>query len=342
VESSEDWQIERREGGLLGAEIVADPSGYFRVAKILPGENWHEDFRSPLTEPGVKVKEGDLILAVDGVSTRGVDNFYRLLENKAGHVVTLRVAAPSAGGGAPAGAHDERVRPVPSETNLRYLDWVDSRRRLVEQASGGRIGYIHLPNTAVEGNRELFKGFYSQSTKDALILDDRYNGGGFIPFQMIQLLERPLLSYWARRDLKPFPTPDFYHRGPKVTLINAYAGSGGDAFPYYFRERGLGKLIGTRTWGGLIGLSGNPQLMDGGAVDVPTFRFIDPEGTWAVEGVGVAPDIEVVDRPDLVAQGHDPSLEKGIEVLLQELAAHPPRPLTVPVPPAPEARPSGQ
>jgi len=334
VETSKDWQVPRREGGLLGAEIVADDSGHFRVDKIFAGENWQDAFRSPLTEPGVKVKQGDLILAVDGVSTKGVDNFYRLLENKAGRVVTLRVAAAADG----KGAHEERVRPISSETSLRYLDWVASRRRRVEQATAGRIGYIHLPNTAVEGNRELFRGFYSQSTKDALILDDRYNGGGFIPFQMIQLLQRPLLSYWARRDLPPFPTPDYFNLGPKVTLTNGYAGSGGDAFPYYFRQRGLGKLVGTTTWGGLIGLSGNPNLMDGGAMNVPTFRFLDPEGMWAVEGIGVEPDVEVVDRPDLVAQGHDPTLEKGIQMLLDELKAHPPKPFVVPPPPAPEGR----
>jgi tricorn protease len=334
VESSGDWQVPRHEGGLLGAVIVADPSGYFRVAHVFPGENWHEDTRSPLTEPGVHVSEGDLVLAVDGVSTRGVDNFYRLLANKGDRVVTLRIAA---GEGKP--AREERVRTITRETSLRYLEWVAQRRQMVDKLSGGRIGYIHLPNTAVEGNRELFKGFYAQSTKDALVLDDRYNGGGFIPFQMIQLLQRPLLSYWARRDLAPLLTPQYYHRGPKAVLTNGYAGSGGDAFPYFFRERHLGTLIGTTTWGGLIGLSGNPSFMDGGGVEVPEFRFIDPDTQqFAVEGEGVKPDIEVVDRPDLVAQGHDPSLEKAVQVLLDELRKSPPQPLRVPKPPAPEAK----
>ncbi|HVS04283.1 MAG TPA: PDZ domain-containing protein, partial [Thermoanaerobaculia bacterium] len=329
VQTSDDWQVERRDTGLLGAVVAADPSGYFRVEKIFPGENWQEDFRSPLTEPGVAVSEGDLILAVDGVSTRGVDNFYRLLANKADRVVTLRVAADASG----RGAREERVRPIRRETHLRYLDWVQSRRRYVAEKSGGRIGYIHLPNTSVEGYRELFKGFYAQAHEPALILDARYNGGGFIPFHMIELLERPLLSYWARRDLRPFTTPGYYHRGPKATLINGYSGSGGDAFPYYFRQRGLGPLIGTRTWGGLIGISGNPPLMDGGAVLAPNFRFVDPAGMWAVEGVGVEPDIEVVDRPDLVVQGIDPSLDEAIEVLLAELERNPPAELTVPEPP---------
>jgi tricorn protease len=317
---------ERVEGGLLGAEIEAHASGYYRVAHIFPGENWHADFRSPLTEPGVQVEEGELILAVDGQPTDKVENFYRLLENKAGRVVTLLVNdKPSRDG-----AREERVRPVASEQNLRYLDWVQQTREKVEKASGGRIGYIHLPNTAVEGNRELFKYFYPMAQKDALILDDRYNGGGFIPDRMIALLSRPLLNYWVPRDGQPYPTPNFVHTGPKVALINGQAGSGGDAFPYYFRDVGLGPLIGTRTWGGLIGLSGSPGLVDGGALTVPTYRFLSRDGKWGVENEGVAPDIEVVDRPDALAKGQDPTLEKGIEVLLEALKKNPPKKVTVP------------
>ena len=329
VQSTDDWQIEREEGALLGAEIEADASGYFRIARIFPGENWHHSFRSPLTEPGVDVDEGDYILAVDGIPTTSVKNFYELLENKGDRILTLLVNdRPST-----VGAHEELVRPITQETNLRYLEWVESRRRYVEEKSGGRIGYIHLPDTAVEGNRELFRNFYPQARKQALILDARYNGGGFIPGNMIELLDRPVLSYWVRRGVEPFVTPGFAHEGPKATLINGYSSSGGDAFPYYFRKRGLGPLIGTRTWGGLIGLSGNPSLMDGGAVLVPTFRFLDPEGFWAVEGEGVAPDIEVVDRPDLVIRGIDPSLDKAIEVLLAELEKNPPAELVIPDPP---------
>jgi tricorn protease len=320
--------VKRVNNGLLGAEIVP-ADGAFRIAHIFPGENWHNAFRSPLTEPGVKAHEGEYIVAVDGVPTKGVDNFYRLLEDKADHVVTLSLASNAAG----TGSHDEKVRPITNETNVRYLDWVQSRRAYVDKASGGRIGYIHLPNTAVEGNRELFKYFYPQVGKDALIIDDRYNGGGFIPDRMIELLDRPLLNYWIRRNLEPAMTPAYAHEGPKVMLTNYYAGSGGDALPYYFRERKLGTIIGTRTWGGLIGLSGSPDLMDGGSVTVPTFRFLDTKGMWAVEGEGVSPDIEVVDRPEAIAAGHDPSLEKGVEVLMKELAAHPPAKVVVPAPP---------
>ncbi|MFL6193599.1 MAG: PDZ domain-containing protein [Thermoanaerobaculia bacterium] len=329
VERGDEPGPTRVEGGLLGAEIQDDPSGYFRIAHIFPGENWHEDFRSPLTEPGVSVKDGDYILAVDGQPTNKVDNFYRLLEGKASQVVTLLVnGKPTA-----QGAHEERIRPVRKEQNLRYLDWVQATRAKVDKLSGGRIGYIHLPNTAVEGNRELFKYFYPLSQKDALIFDDRYNGGGFIPDRMIALISRPLVSYWVTRGGQPTTTPQFVHTGPKVTLINGQAGSGGDAFPYYFREQKLGPLIGTRTWGGLIGLSGGPALVDGGTLSVPTFRFMTTEGQWTVENEGVAPDIEVIDRPDAFARGEDPSLEKGIQILLDELKKNPPQKVKVPPPP---------
>ena len=326
VSRGDEPGVPRVEGGLLGAEIEADPSGVFRIARIFPGENWQEDFRSPLTEPGVHVEAGEYILAVDGQPTRGVDNFYRLLENKAGHVVMLRIAASPGG----KGARDEKVRPVKSEQNLRYYAWVQANREQVDRASGGRIGYIHLPDTAVAGNRELFKYFYPQVRKEALILDDRYNGGGFIPDRMVALLSRPLLNYWVSRGIEPTTTPGFVNTGPKACLINGSAGSGGDAFPYYFRKLGLGPLIGTKTWGGLIGLSGNPPLLDGGSLSTPTFRFLDTEGRWGVENVGVLPDIEVVDRPDEIAKGHDPSLERAVAYLMQELAQHPPAKLTVP------------
>lgn len=324
----------RVENGLLGADFETHSSGYVRVAKIFPGENWHESFRSPFTEPGVHVEVGDFILAVDGVPTNKVANVYELLQNKGGRAVTLLV------NGEPTtrGAREERVRTVTSEQNLRYIDWVQANREKVEKLSGGRIGYIHLPNTSFEGNRELFKYFYPQANKEALILDDRYNGGGFIPDRMISLVSRPLLNYWVRRGEEPSSTPNFVNTGPKVTLINGQAGSGGDAFPYYFKKLGLGPLIGTRTWGGLIGVSGSPELMDGGTLTVPEFRFLTTEGNWAIENEGVAPDIEVVDRPDLVAKGQDPSLEKAVEYLLEELRKNPRPKVTVPPPPK-QARP---
>jgi tricorn protease len=329
VERGDEPGPARVEHGLLGAEIEAHPSGYYRIAKIFPGENWHQDFRSPLTEPGIHVATGDFILAVDGETTKGVDNFYRLLMAKADRVVTLLVnSQPSL-----QGAHEERVHPVASEQNLRYLDWVQATRAKVDRLSGGRIGYLHLPDTAIQGNRELFKYFYPQATKDALILDDRWNGGGFVPDRMIDLLSRPLLGYWEQRHAEPTTTPGFYNNGPKVTLTNGEAGSGGDAFPYYFRKLGLGPLIGTRTWGGLAGLTSSPLLLDGGQLSVPTFRVFDTEGKWMIENEGVSPDIEVIDRPEEFAKGHDPSLEKGIAYLLEQLKKNPPKKIIQPTPP---------
>jgi tricorn protease len=214
-----------------------------------------------------------------------------------------------------------------------YLGWVNKRRAMVEKLSNGRIGYIHVPNTSFEGNRELFRGMYAYHDKDALIIDDRYNGGGFIPDVMTDLLDRKTLSFWNRGGLSPMKTPGIAHDGPKVMLINGYSSSGGDAFPYYFRKKGLGKLIGTRTWGGLVGISGNASLVDGGSISVPRFGVFNEEGEWIIEGVGVYPDIEVLDRPEELAKGNDPTLEKAVEVLLEELKQNPPKDVKKPTPP---------
>ena len=328
VQSGDQPGVERRPGGLLGAEI-ARAGDYYRVDRIFAGEVWHDEFYSPLDAPGIDVDEGDYILAVNGVSTQNVPNFYALLENTGGDIVTLRVNDKPR----ERGARDVLVRTITSETSLRYLDWVEARARRVEALSGGRIGYLHLPNTAVQGNRELFKRFLPQVNKDALIIDARYNGGGFIPDRMIEIVSRKSLNYWKRRGLDPQSTPAIAHNGPKATLINGYSSSGGDAFPYYFRKLGLGPLIGTRTWGGLIGISGNPSLADGGSILASTFRFVDTDGEWAVENEGVAPDIEIIDRPELVAAGKDPTLEAAVEYLLEQLDAMPPGKVTAP--PAP-------
>lgn len=333
VSSGDETVVPRKPGGLLGAEIAAHESGFFRVERIFPAYAGDASARSPLAAPGVNVRDGEYILAVDGVSTRTVKNFYALLENKADRVVTLRVnASPSE-----QGAREVRVKTIASEQDLRYADWVQQKRALVDRLSGGRIGYIHTPNTAVEGNRELFRGMVAQAHKQALIIDDRYNGGGFIPDRMIELLRREPLSYWKSRGLEPNATPFLSHLGPKAMLINGLSSSGGDALPFYFRKLGLGPLIGTRTWGGLIGISGNPGLSDNGAILAATFRFMDTDGNWAVENEGVAPDIEVIDRPELLAAGRDPSIEKAVELLLAELEKNAPR--RPQAPPAPSVFP---
>ena len=319
VASGDEPKTPRVLGGMLGADLQADPSGRYRIAKIYEGENWDDAFRSPLTESGVRVKEGSFLLAIDGHDLRTSDNPYRLLENKASMPVLLKVADSAAG----AGAREVTVRPVSSELGLLYLDWVKSRMALASKLSGGKVGYIHLPDTSTAGNRMLQKLFYSQASKPALIVDDRYNGGGFIPDRMIEYFTRRTLAWWARRGIESFSSPGFAHDGPKVMLINGYSSSGGDALPYFFRLNKLGPLVGTRTWGGLIGLSGNPPLMDGGGVQIPTFRIYDKSGKWIIENEGVSPDVEVVDLPERRIAGGDPSLEKAVEILLGELAKDP-------------------
>jgi len=329
VQRGDEPTIERIDGGLLGAEIDSHASGNFVITKIFKGENWHKSLRSPLTEAGVNVNVGEFIVAVNGVASSSVKNFYQLMENSAGRATTLTISADAVG----KKTRNVLVTPIKNETNLRYLDWVAGRASYVEKLSHGRVGYIHLPNTHIDGNRELFKQLLPQINMEALIIDDRYNGGGFIPDHMIAMLARQPLNYWKRRGLEPIATPFYSHTGPKVMLVNGYSSSGGDALPYYFRKQGLGKIIGTRTWGGLIGISGNPKLADGGQVLAATFRFLDTEGRWAVENTGVEPDIKVIDRPELIFQGRDPSIERAVNELLDVLPASPRPPLRAP--PAP-------
>jgi tricorn protease len=314
---------------MLGCTFEADASGRYRIAKIYAGENWDEAFRSPLTEPGVAVKEGAFLLAIDGHDLRTSDNPYRLLEGKADRSVVLKLADRASG----EAAREVTVRPIASEQGLFYLDWVRGRMALADTLSGGKVGYIHLPDTAQAGNRMLQKLFYSQASKAALIVDDRYNGGGFIPDRMIEYFSRQTLAYWARRGVSSMRTPGFAHDGPKAMLVNGYSSSGGDALPYFFRLNRLGPIIGTRTWGGLIGLSGNPELADGGAVQVPSFRIYDRQGQWVVENEGVTPDVEVIDLPEARIAGGDPSLEKAVSMLLAELAKQPVAATPAPKPP---------
>ncbi len=328
VASGDEPKVPRVLGGMLGVELAADRSGRYRIEKIFPGENWDDDWRSPLTEPGLNVREGSFLLAIDGHDLTTADNPYQLLEGKGNQNVALLVNdKPSTDG-----ARTVTVKTITNEGNLRYLDWVKSRMAMVERLSRGKVGYIHLPDTALEGNRMLQKLFYAQASKPALLIDDRYNGGGFIPDRMIEVFSRTTLAWWARRGVESLRTPGFASDGPKAMLVNSYSSSGGDALPYFFREKKLGPIIGTRTWGGLIGLSGNPRLVDGGGLNVPTFRIYDREGNWVVEDEGITPDIEVFDDAGSRVKGGDPSLEKGVEVLLKALETAPKEPKR-PVPP---------
>jgi tricorn protease len=308
--------------GLLGVDFEPDKkAGFYRFQKIYKGENWKEDRRAPLTEPGVNVKEGDYLIAVNGQEVRYPANPYQYFEKTVNKQVKIKVNdKPSA-----EGAREVTVKPAGSEYMLRYLDWVETRRMRVEEATDGKVGYIHVPNTSLWGLNEFSSAFFAQARKDALIIDVRYNGGGMIPDMFMEHLQRKVLSFWTRREGDLGRTPMVAMHGPMVCIINEYAGSGGDAFPYYFRELGLGPLIGTRTWGGLVGISRGLPLMDGGYVTVPEFAFINLQGQWDVENHGVDPDIEVDNRPDLVIKGQDPQLEKAIEVIMKKLKEEPPK-----------------
>ncbi len=317
--------IERAETinvGLLGCDFELDrTTGLYRIKKIYQGAPWDApDARSPLRRPGVQVAEGEYLLAVNGRSLDAAKDPWAAFQGLAGEVVALTVNTRPT----PEGAREIVVEPYSSENRLRYLAWIEDNRHRVDQATGGRVGYIYVPDTGVLGQNELVRQFLAQYTRDALIIDERFNDGGQIPDRMVELLNRAVLNYWARRDQPAWATPFVNHSGPKVMLINQWSGSGGDCFPYYFRNTGLGPLIGKRTWGGLIGLSGNPRFIDGGRVTAPTFSFYNTQGRWEVENYGVDPDFEVENPPHEPAAGVDRQLDKAIEVILEMLEKNPP------------------
>ncbi|TVQ84016.1 MAG: acetyl-CoA synthetase [Bacteroidetes bacterium] len=320
-------RVDRIQNGLFGAQIKADRQNnrYF-FSKIYEGENWESSRRSPLTMQGIDVKEGDYLISIEGQQVTMADNPYKFLENRVDVATRITVSTRPDG----RDARSYTIHPIASELELKYLDWVNTRRAMVDELSGGRIGYFHVPNTAQDGNRELHRGMYAYHDKDALIIDERFNGGGFIPDRMVEMLSRETHAYWHRHGLDPMRTPGIAHDGPKAMLINQFASSGGDAFPYFFRQKNLGTIIGTRTWGGLVGMTGNARLSDGGYIGVPRFGIYNQEGEWIIEGIGIYPDIEVVDEPHLVAAGRDPSLEKAVEILLKELEENPPKPWITP------------
>ena len=328
-----DWgdfeRPKRIDNGLLGAELTPDEaSKRYKITKIYKGENWDPQLRSPLTEQGVDVKEGDYLITLNGKDVTTSVNPYQLLENSSDKPLEISVSNSSIAGN----PRTSLIKPITSELGLMQLNWVNERRAMVDKLSGGKIGYIYVPNTSTDGNKALFHGMYTYFDKEALIIDDRYNGGGFIPDRMADLLDRHTLVYWHRNGLSAQKSPAIAHDGPKVMLTNGYSSSGGDAFPYFFRKLGLGKVIGTRTWGGLVGISGNAGLVDGGNISIPQFGVYDETG-WVVEGVGVSPDIQVVDRPEQLAKGVDPCIEKAVEVLLQQLKDNPVKKISEPASP---------
>lgn len=300
--------------GLLGANLEIDNDRY-RIARVYTGESWNPFIDAPLAQPGNEAREGEYILAVNGHDLTAADNIWALLQGTTGQQVTLRVG-PKADGD---GARDIVVKPTGDETLTRLWRWIDNNRRRVEEATGGRVGYIYLPNTANAGYTYFNRMFFPQVDKEALIIDERSNSGGQAANYIIEVLGRRHLSGWMDRDGLIYNTPAGAMHGPKLMMIDQDAGSGGDYLPFAFRHAGLGKLLGTRTWGGLIGIYANPQLMDGGTLTVPFFRFFDPEGNWSVENEGVAPDIEVTLDPLATNSGIDSQLEAAISEILSEL-----------------------
>lgn len=311
-------QPDRRNVGFLGVDWeLAD--GAYRIARIVDGAPWDSETRSPLRRPGVDADVGDYVLAVNGVPLDVAHDPYRAFQGLGERTVELTLnREPTL-----EGARRVVVETLSSESRLRHLEWIEANRRRVDEATDGRVGYVYVPSTGVDGQTELVRQFRAQFTKEALIIDERWNSGGQIPDRSVELLDRRPLAYWAVRDGMDWQWPPVAHFGPKVMLINGWSGSGGDAFPAYFREAGLGPLIGERTWGGLIGLTGTPPLIDGGGVTAPTFRMYDPRGEWFPEGIGVQPDIPVVDDPTELARGRDPQLERAIEEVLSLLEERP-------------------
>ncbi|MGC9996264.1 MAG: PDZ domain-containing protein [Terriglobia bacterium] len=305
--------------GLLGSDYKIE-NGRYRFAHIYDGENWNPQLRAPLTQPGVNVAEGEYLLAVNGRDVRGSDNVYSFFEAMADKSVVLRVG-PDPGG---AGSREVTVVPVENERGLRNLAWVETNRRKVDELSHGRLAYIYLPDTATGGYTYFNRYFFSQAGKQGAIVDERFNHGGTNTDYILDYLRRTLMNYRTTRDGEDMTTPVSLIQGPKVMIINEYAGSGGDAMPWHFRQAHIGILVGKRTWGGLVGFFGpGESLMDGGVVTAPSRGFWTPNNAWEVENHGVAPDVEVELDPKAVRQGHDPQLEKAVEVVLSELAKNP-------------------
>jgi tricorn protease len=266
--------------------------------------------------PGIGVQEGDYILAVNGTPITTADEPFAAFQGLAGKTVELTYNSTASF----TGAKKAVVKTMGDESRLRYLAWVEGNRKRVADETNNEVGYIYVPSTGVDGQDELMRQFNAQWDKKALVIDERFNSGGQIPDRFIEMLNRAPLAFWAIRDGSAWPWPPYAHFGPKVMLINGWSGSGGDAFPDFFRKKGLGPLVGKRTWGGLIGISGTPAFVDGGSITAPSFRMYNPDGTWFKEGHGVDPDIVVDEDLGAMAKGVDPQLERAIKEIKDELA----------------------
>jgi tricorn protease len=324
--------------GLLGADLeVSD--GRYRLKRIYTGENWNPDLRAPLSAPGIRVSQGDYILAVNGAELRAPTNPYSLFEGTVNRQTVLRVnSRPTMDG-----SREITVVPIASENALRSRAWVEDNRRLVDKLSNGRLAYVYLPNTGGGGYSYFNRYYYAQQDKQGAVVDERYNGGGSAADYMIDVMGRRLHGYFNNPvgERKLFSTPQAGIWGPKVMIINESAGSGGDLLPFMFKQAKLGPLVGTRTWGGLVGIWDTQTLIDGGSITNPRGGFVNLQGQWDVENVGVAPDIEVEITPRDAATGHDPQLERAVQEALRLLQANPVPRVAEPAAPIRSRRPTG-
>ena len=302
--------------GLLGCDLE-EKNGYYQISKIYSGERWNPRVRAPLAIPGLDVKEGDYIIAINGTELKAPVNPYSLLEQTANRTITLKVnSKPSA-----TGAREIVVTPVSSERELRGIAWVENNRRKVEALSNGKLAYVYVPNTSGRGFESFNRYYFAQQDKKGVVIDERNNGGGSAADYMIDIMARKPFGYFNSKagDKRPWTTPISGIWGPKVMIVNERAGSGGDLLPYMFREAQLGPLVGTRTWGGLVGTWDTPRFIDGGRMVAPRGGFYDNDGKWAVEGEGIEPDIEVIQHPAKVLKGEDPQLERAVKEALTML-----------------------
>ncbi len=303
--------------GLLGADYETS-NGMYRFKKIYSGLSWNPTFRAPLSQPGIAVKEGDYLVAVNGLPLEATTNLYSLFQNTAGKQTRISVNSEAS----LKGAKEFVVLPVANEANLRLMDWVEGNRKKVDELSGGRIAYVYMPNTGGDGYTFFNRYYFSQLEKEAVIIDDRFNGGGSAADYVIDLLSRSITNYWKNRDGEIMKTPEGVIDGPKAMITNEYAASGGDLMPYMFKQKQLGTLVGKRTLGILVGIYNYPVLMDGGTMTAPRLGIFNKDGKWVVENEGVSPDIEVEMNPKEVIAGKDPQLEKTVEVLMKQLTPH--------------------
>ena len=302
--------------GLLGCDFEA-ANGYYKISKIYGGERWNPNFNPPLGLPGIDVKEGDYILSINGKPLTTVVNPYSLLEQTAGREIYITVnSSPTE-----TGAREILVKPISSERNLRAIDWIEGNRKKVDQLSNGKLAYVYIPNTGRGGFTSFNRYYFSQQDKKGVILDERNNGGGSAADYMIDIMSRELFGYFNSKanDRRPWTTPMAGIWGPKVMIINERAGSGGDLLPYMFKMKNIGPLVGTRTWGGLVGTWDTPRFIDGGRMVAPRGGFFDVDGKWAVEAEGVAPDIEVIQDPKSIMAGKDPQLERAVREAMKLL-----------------------